>query len=180
MKTKGQMIASIRKQKGLTQQQLSDLTKIPIGSIKQYETDKRNPKFETVKAIADALEINVFDLIQDVESIRKDAESFDSLPEDCRPEETTFGERLKAIRKEKGFTQKSLGLACGLKESSAESTIRKYEIGSRKPRDKALEKLANVLECDKYELWTGTPSLSKYSFQELWEEIGRRLQKVTC
>lgn len=81
MKTKGQMIASIRKQKGLTQQQLSDLTKIPIGSIKQYETDKRNPKFETVKAIADALEINVFDLTQDVESIRKDAESFDSLPE---------------------------------------------------------------------------------------------------
>lgn len=81
MKTKGQMIASIRKQKGLTQQQLAELTNIPVGSIKQYETDKRNPKFETVKAIADALGENVFNLTQDVEFIRKDAEEFDRLPD---------------------------------------------------------------------------------------------------
>lgn len=92
----------------------------------------------------------------------------------------TFGERLKTIRKDKGFTQKSLGLACGLKESSAESTIRKYEIGSRKPRDKALQKICEVLEISTYELLIDKPSLSDYSIQELFEEIGRRLQKVTC
>lgn len=73
----------------------------------------------------------------------------------------TFGERLKTIRKEKGFTQKSLGLACGLEESSAESTIRKYEIGSRKPRDKALQKICEVLEIPTYELLIDVEQLRK-------------------
>lgn len=180
----GKRIATIRKQKGLSQKELSE--KIGLKSVQglqKIEYGDFHPKKETLQKIAKVLGVSIIELDDDLkETVDRWNQEHDikTLPEDCRPEETTFGERLKTIRKEKGFTQKSLGLACGLKESSAESTIRKYEIGSRKPRDKALEKLANVLECDKYELLTGTPSLSKYSFQELWEEIGRILQKVTC
>lgn len=73
----------------------------------------------------------------------------------------TFGERLKTIRKEKGFTQKSLGIACGLDEKSAESTIRKYEIGARKPREKALQKICEVLEIPTYELLIDVDQLRK-------------------
>lgn len=176
----GKRIATIRKQKGLSQKELSE--KIGLKSVQglqKIEYGDFHPKKETLQKIAKVLGVSIIELDDDLkETVDRWNQEHDvkTIPEDCRPEETTFGERLKTIRKEKGFTQKSLAKETGL----AEITIRQYEIGRCKPKDEALEKLANVLECDKYELWTGTPSLSKYSFQELWEEIGRRLQKVTC
>lgn len=176
----GKRIATIRKQKGLSQKELSE--KIGLKSVQglqKIEYGDFHPKKETLQKIAKVLGVSIIELDDDLkETVDRWNQEHDikTLPEDCRPEETTFGERLKTIRKEKGFTQKSLAKETGL----AEITIRQYETGRYKPKDEALEKLANVLECDKYELWTGTPSLSKYSFQELWEEIGRRLQKVTC
>lgn len=167
----GKRIATIRKQKGLSQKELSE--KIGLKSVQglqKIEYGDFHPKKETLQKIAKVLGVSIIELDDDLkETVDRWNQEHDikTIPEDCRPEETTFGERLKTIRKEKGFTQKSLAKETGL----AEITIRQYEIGRYKPKDEALEKLANVLECDKYELWTGTPSLSKYSFQELWESF---------
>lgn len=56
-----------------------------------------------------------------------------------------FSFKLRYIREFRGLTQKQLGLAMGLSEKAAESTISQYERGEKKPRKKAIEKLAQAL-----------------------------------
>lgn len=59
----GENLKRIRKVKGLTQDKLSELTKISITSIQRYESGKRQPTVESVNKIAAALEISVFELL---------------------------------------------------------------------------------------------------------------------
>lgn len=51
------------------------------------------------------------------------------------------GSRIKEIRTQKGLTQKELGRKCEI----AESTIRRYELGSLNPKIETLQKIANAL-----------------------------------
>lgn len=53
----------------------------------------------------------------------------------------SFGERIKALRKERGMTQKELGDLCGM----ADSAIRKYESGKITPKFGTTTKLAAAL-----------------------------------
>lgn len=54
----------------------------------------------------------------------------------------TYGERIRAIRKEKGMTQKQVADRCGM----ADSAIRKYESGRQNPKLDTLKKIADALE----------------------------------
>ncbi len=54
--TTGQRIRAARKRAGLTQADLASKLGIPYQSIGQWERDVRNPKYETLQRIADALE----------------------------------------------------------------------------------------------------------------------------
>ena len=51
----GKNIKRIRKEKGLTQKKLSELSNINEVQIRQYELGKANPKIETIEKIAKAL-----------------------------------------------------------------------------------------------------------------------------
>lgn len=53
----------------------------------------------------------------------------------------TIGENIRAIRKEKGLTQKELGRLCGI----AEITIRQYESEKYQPKIETIEKIAQAL-----------------------------------
>lgn len=53
----------------------------------------------------------------------------------------TIGERIRAERKKKGWTQKRLGEECGI----AEPTIRSYELGRLNPKKETIEKIAHAL-----------------------------------
>lgn len=53
----------------------------------------------------------------------------------------TVGERIKAIRKEKGLTQKQVANGCGM----ADSAIRKYESGLITPKIETLQRIADAL-----------------------------------
>lgn len=53
----------------------------------------------------------------------------------------TVGQNIKAIRKERGLTQKELGEACGIDEAN----IRKYELGKANPKIETVEKIAKAL-----------------------------------
>ncbi len=57
-----------------------------------------------------------------------------------------IGDKIKKIRKFRGYTQKQLGLLCGYKINSADVMIAKYETGDRIPGRKTIEKLAAVLD----------------------------------
>lgn len=57
----GEKIKKYRKEKGLTQKKLSELSNINEVQIRQYELGKANPKIETIEKIAKALETTTDD-----------------------------------------------------------------------------------------------------------------------
>ena len=54
---------------------------------------------------------------------------------------TYAGDMIRKYRKEKEWTQKQLGEACGIHEAN----IRKYELGKQNPKKETLEKIADAL-----------------------------------
>ncbi|WP_036717930.1 helix-turn-helix domain-containing protein [Paenibacillus harenae] len=63
MTTFGSRIASLRKKKGLTQLELAKLLNISKSALGMYETDKREPNFETLMQIAEYFEVTLDYLI---------------------------------------------------------------------------------------------------------------------
>lgn len=63
----GENIKRIRKEKGLTQKQLGKLCnpQMDEANIRKYENNKQNPKIETIRKIATALNVNLSELIDD-------------------------------------------------------------------------------------------------------------------
>lgn len=55
------------------------------------------------------------------------------------------GERIQKLRKQRGLTQKALGVAVGFSETNADVRIAQYEKGKRVPRDELTGKLATAL-----------------------------------
>ena len=77
--TVGQNIKAIRKEKGITQKKLSELTGISEVTIRQYEAEKYKPKLEQVKKIAKALNTSPFNITQDLDRIRTDVSTYEYL-----------------------------------------------------------------------------------------------------
>ena len=67
--TTGQRIQQARKIAGLSQKQLGEKLGLSASMIGQWENDLRNPKIETLKRIADALDIGVSYLISGGEQV---------------------------------------------------------------------------------------------------------------
>ena len=57
--TIGENIRRIRKERGLTLKQLGDMVGVNEAYIRAYESGKRNPKIQSLQAIADALAVNI-------------------------------------------------------------------------------------------------------------------------
>lgn len=66
--TIGENIKRIRKEKGLTQKRLSELSGINEAQIRRYELGGKNanPKIETVERIAKALDVNLADIMESI------------------------------------------------------------------------------------------------------------------
>lgn len=56
-------IKKYRKERGMTQQQLSELCGVPAISLGRYERGERNPSIDTLIKIAEALDITIEKLI---------------------------------------------------------------------------------------------------------------------
>ena len=86
MNVSAEKIKKRRQEQGLTQVQISKLLGITQSTYAQYENGKRNPKIETVRRIADALDIPWTDLCDDVDQYTEldaTAEYFARM-EECR------------------------------------------------------------------------------------------------
>lgn len=59
----GAEIQTIRKRRGLSQEQLAELTDLDAMTIAFIEQGRREPRLKTLKRIADALGVRVKDLI---------------------------------------------------------------------------------------------------------------------
>lgn len=55
----GERIRQARKEAGLTQKQLAEKIGVAAITIRQYESSKREPRYETLRSIAAAVECNV-------------------------------------------------------------------------------------------------------------------------
>ena len=73
----GRRIRTIRKAKGWTQEELGSKADISYKFVGEIERGQQNPSFDTLVKIADALEIELFDLFRFGEGIisRKDIEA---------------------------------------------------------------------------------------------------------
>ncbi len=60
----GENIKKIRIEKGLTQKQLGDLCGMADSAIRRYESDRGNPKIETIEKIASALNVRIVDIME--------------------------------------------------------------------------------------------------------------------
>lgn len=67
MNVSGEKIKQCRQRQGLTQVRVAQFLGITQSTYAQYESGKRHPKIETVKRIADALEVPWTDLCDDVD-----------------------------------------------------------------------------------------------------------------
>lgn len=71
-------IRRIRKEKHMTQKQLGSLCGMDEANIRKYELGKINPKIETAERIAEALGVNVIELIDlEVDGIRLQKDTVD-------------------------------------------------------------------------------------------------------
>ncbi|MGN0313579.1 MAG: helix-turn-helix domain-containing protein [Fusicatenibacter sp.] len=59
--------------------------------------------------------------------------------------DTSFGQRLKLIRRYRRMTQKELGILLGYPEKQADVRIAQYEKNARTPKQETVQKLAEVL-----------------------------------
>ena len=64
-----------------------------------------------------------------------------------------LGQKIRFYRQIAGMTQKELGIASGLNES----TVRNYELGNRYPDEDTIFEIANALEISPYVLSTPNP-----------------------
>lgn len=62
--TIGQKIQNFRKEKGYTQKQLAEKCGVATGTIQQYELNKREPRQEQLRKIADALEVELWEIVE--------------------------------------------------------------------------------------------------------------------
>jgi transcriptional regulator with XRE-family HTH domain len=62
METIGDKILEIRKRKGLTQEELSDLAKINLRTLQRIEKGETVPRGNTLKMLCSVLEINMEDI----------------------------------------------------------------------------------------------------------------------
>ena len=59
--------------------------------------------------------------------------------------DTSFGQRLKLVRRYRCLTQKELGMMLGYPEKQADVRIAQYEKNSRTPKPETVAKLAEIL-----------------------------------
>ena len=75
-----------------------------------------------------------------------------------------LGQKIRFYRQIAGMTQKELGVACGVNES----TIRNYELGNRYPDSDTIFEISNALEISPYVLATPDPISAASSLQDLF------------
>lgn len=64
MKNIGKKITEIRKQKGLTQEEVSELAKINLRTLQRIEKGETDPRGNSLKGICEALNINIEDVVE--------------------------------------------------------------------------------------------------------------------
>jgi len=87
----GKRLAELRKQRGLTQQQLCELVGVHVSMLANYESNRSQPTLEVIRKMALALDVTADELVFDKaerqpqmldKELLKNREKIDGLPDD--------------------------------------------------------------------------------------------------
>lgn len=129
----GQQIKAMRELRGLTQKELGQKLGLSFQAVAQWENDLRNPKFETLQKIAEALETPIGTF----------------LP--AMGMGDSFGNRMKTTRNSQKMTQAELAQRLGV----TPQTVSQYERGVKKPKTSTINRFAEALNVSAHWLETG-------------------------
>lgn len=157
----GKNLKQLRIEKDLTQKELANMLMVSTITIQNYENNRRQPNIETLNKIANALNVNVSELISDKANLQIST--------------NTLGENIKRIRKKRGLTQKQLSE----KINKHERMVQKYETGNVIPSIEMVNNIALALDTDISKLIPNLKQkiLADYTTAELITELTRRCDK---
>jgi len=72
--TIGVKLRGIRAQRGLTIEQLAQMSELSVGLLSQIERGKSNPSMRTIQRLKRALGVNLWELLQDVPAVNPDTQ----------------------------------------------------------------------------------------------------------
>ena len=127
--TFGENLRKIRLEKGLSQQELGKRLGVTQQTVAQYEKIKSMPKGETVRRLAEALDVHISELSAAV----------------------SIGDNIRNIRGEKHLSQQELADKAGLSLRS----IIVYETNRGSPNVENLFRIAAALDVDVRDLYEG-------------------------
>lgn len=127
----------LRKEKGLTQQEVADLVHVDRVRITNWENGKREPNFENLSMLACIFDVSIDFLLSEYSEISKER-----YLKFKRENMSIFPQRLKELRKEKGYTQEQMANILEI----GQSAYAKWENGKTEPSFESLVKLVDFFE----------------------------------
>lgn len=138
MKKFNEHLKKLRKEKNLTQTQISELIDVKQGTYSRWESGKLEPNFENLSMLACIFDVSIDFLLSEYLEISKEA--YLKLKEEKK---NLFSVRLKELRlKKRGLTQQQIADEIGVNRGSYSN----WEKGKREPSFENLVKLADLLE----------------------------------
>ncbi|SFL61925.1 Helix-turn-helix [[Clostridium] innocuum] len=133
-------IKELRKEKGLTQKQLSEVTGLGYKAIANYEIGFREPNSKAMAALEDYFQVSGKYLRGETdERTIPEAKQVNKYKKSVNQE---ISKRIKLLRKERGITQRQMSEKSDINYIS----IVNYENGCREPNSKAMVKLENFFQ----------------------------------
>ena len=124
----------------LTNQMIADSTGIALSTLDKITAGvNTNPKLDTMRALAKALQCTMEELVSSCEVTGRTHD--DECKAEFLPDVDPVGSRIKEARKRCGYTQQELADMLGLKKA----TICGYETGIREPDINCIRSLAREL-----------------------------------
>ncbi len=141
----GKRLAAFRKEKGFSQQELADMMETSKTTVTNWETGRFKPTWDKLEILASIFEVNISTLIEGSDVVIT---------------MTTFKDRLKQLREEKGLTQQKLANEFGVSGTA----IMRYEKGQRLPQGDKLSRVSigNYERGDREPIYSTIIGFAKY------------------
>ena len=149
----GKSIKNARKKSGLTQKELAAKLGLATGTIQQYELGKRQPRLDQLRKIADALNVNWTDLVQEeyqgkivVDHMKRVISNLSNSAD------KSVSEAEKLIEDSKLKTDAIVSLIqLNLQQQTAEKLLDALLLLNDDGREKAIERVEELTEIPKYQ-----------------------------
>lgn len=154
MKT-GDALKNARVGAGMTQAELARRLGVTPQTVSQYERGRINPKFETLKRIADAMDVSVDSLLDESMRAQIECNTYQALLDAMKTVSASAGKLTDAgipedeVKSVMGKLQNLVDFA--IQEADLQEVLRLYQSLNREGQRVALERLDELAQLSKYQ-----------------------------